>query len=1004
MPRSHLMSLRGSHCSIPANVMKTLRLLCIYKRSCTRRSKRAGKKTKKIPDSVSKEPVINFGLWNARSIRPAYKISAVCDLIIDQGIDIFAITETWLRGDQSDGLVVSDLMSTLANYELIHQPRSGKTGGGVALVLRSSLFLNRNPCQQWNTFEYLDVSLRSDSKIIRLVVIYRAPSSRTADTEEFLTEFSTLLETLVIAPGHLLITGDFNLHLDQQSSRVDRFKMMLSTANLVQHVDGPTHTKGHTLDLLITSMSDKLVSNISVLPTLPSDHYVISCQVAIQRPAIPRRIIEYRRLKAIDIDAFCHDIAVSSLVTNPANDLEELVCQYNNVLIDILNKHAPTIKRKVILRPNAPWHNDNIRESRKIRRKLERRYRKSGLEIDKQVFRKQCDIVNNMCHMAKVDYNRDRILDCSDKGLFRLVNELTEEKVVALPKHVSSQDLANNFCQYFNTKIEKIRTELDASVTSEHSSDYAHQFSGSKMNSFNPVTEDEVTKTIISSPTKNCSLDPIPTWLLKRCLHVLVPVITRIINMSLEQGQVPSIFKSAIITPLIKKPSLDQDIMNNYRPVSGLSYLSKTLERLVAGQLRQHLDIHGLLDEYQSAYRPFYSTESALLSVVNELLMALDGRKQILLTLLDLSAAFDTVDHVLLLRRLELEIGITGSALAWFSSYLQGRSQSVGIKGVKSDQITLKYGVPQGSVLGPVLFTLYTLPLGRLIQSFGLQYHLYADDCQIIQPFQPSEAAQCCSSLKECTLAVVSWMKYNKLKLNCSKTEVINIHSQYQEAKINRIIVGDDYISPSPVIRDLGAWLDDHLSMATHVSKICTAGYIGIRKIGKIRPYLDKDSTERLVHAFVTSRLDLNNALLYNVPDTLLANLQRLQNTSARLVSKCRKSDHITPVLKDLHWLPVKERIKYKILLMCFKCLNGKGPSYLAGLLSPYLPPRSLRSADSGQLTKPRVRTSKYGERSFAFAAPLLWNALNRDVRNAKSVESFKGCLKTELFNERFSD
>ena len=335
-------------------------------------------------------------------------------------------------------------------------------------------------------------------------------------------------------------------------------------------------------------------------------------------------------------------------------------------------------------------------------------------------------------------------------------------------------------------------------------------------------------------------------------------------------------------------------------------------------------------------------------------------------------------------------------------SYLKDRKQAISVKGVLSDPSSLRYGVPQGSVLGPVLFTLYTLPLGKLIQKHGIKYHMYADDCQLMQCFSQDQAEEHCSNVENCITAILEWMHSNKLKLNVNKTEFINIHPHHQSVKINNIVVGDNTIQSSISVRDLGAWFDDKLTMSEHVAKVCSSGYMGIRKISRIRPYLDKASAERLIHAYVTSRLDINNGLLFNLPENILANLQRLQNTAARLLCMKPKHCHITPLLQELHWLPVKERINYKILLMCFKCLKGMGPSYLTSMLVPYNPGRNLRSTDSGNLSIPRVRTSKYGERSFAFAAPSLWNCLKANVRNAKTVDSFKKSLKQHFFQRTF--
>ena len=239
------------------------------------------------------------------------------------------------------------------------------------------------------------------------------------------------------------------------------------------------------------------------------------------------------------------------------------------------------------------------------------------------------------------------------------------------------------------------------------------------LSSFKPATESEISKLIKKSATKSCDLDPLPTWLLKSCQDVLLPVITHIVNLSLSTSSVPPQMKIALITPLLKKILLDPETLKNFRPVSNLSYISKLIERVVAERLNDHLTSNNLHEVLQSAYKKFHSTETALLQVQNDLLMSIDADGGAILVLLDLSAAFDTIDHSVLLNRLS-DLGIHGAVLSWFKSYLTGRRQSVKIKGQRSSERDLPFGVPQGSVLGPILFTIYTIPLGNIARSHGL--------------------------------------------------------------------------------------------------------------------------------------------------------------------------------------------------------------------------------------------------------------------------------------------
>ena len=261
---------------------------------------------------------------------------------------------------------------------------------------------------------------------------------------------------------------------------------------------------------------------------------------------------------------------------------------------------------------------------------------------------------------------------------------------------------------------------------------------------------------------------------------MLISPITSIINLSLTEGSFPSHFKSAHVPPLLKKPFLNKDSMNNYRPVSNLSFLSKVLEKVVVNQLNTHINSSNTPNQYQSAYRKFHSTETALLKIHNDILASMDAGKVTALTLLDLSAAFDTIDHTILQRRLDDWFGVTRKALDWFKLYLTGRCQRIKLGDCLFSIADLKFGVPQGSVLGPLLFTFYTTPLSSMIFEHAIPHHLYADDSQLYVSFASGDSAAALNGLQSCLASVQSWTSTNKLKLNPDKTECLLIGNEQQ--------------------------------------------------------------------------------------------------------------------------------------------------------------------------------------------------------------------------------
>ena len=241
-------------------------------------------------------------------------------------------------------------------------------------------------------------------------------------------------------------------------------------------------------------------------------------------------------------------------------------------------------------------------------------------------------------------------------------------------------------------------------------------------------------------------------------------------NASLQEGHLPSSQKTAIVTPILKKANADPDELKNYRPISGLTFMSKTIERMAAEQLTQHLNVSDLMPPLQSAYRCHHSTETAVMKVLSDILDATDVRKVSLLGLLDLSAAFDTVDHGILLKRLKTSFGVDGSALNWIRSFLVDRSQAVAFRGTTSSYTVLHYGVPQGSVLGPLLFLLYTADVGAIdAQRHGVLVHAYADDTQLYASCPASDASTAVARLLNCIEDISRLMSSNRLKLNADK-------------------------------------------------------------------------------------------------------------------------------------------------------------------------------------------------------------------------------------------
>ena len=374
-----------------------------------------------------------------------------------------------------------------------------------------------------------------------------------------------------------------------------------------------------------------------------------------------------------------------------------------------------------------------------------------------------------------------------------------------------------------------------------------------------------------------------------------------------------------------------------------------------------------------------------------------------------LSAAFDTIDHDVLFSRMESTPGITGPALEWFCSYLGDRTLQVQIDDSFSASQEILRSVPQGSVLGPLLFLIYLLPLGLLIRKHGLELHAYADDTQLyisIKPINQRVVDEGVAKLENCLTDIYTWMSQNKLKLNADKTEVLVMGTPQMRAKISiPSITVDGVLVPVPnePVGNLVAVFDPNMNMSAHVSKVIKSANYHLGNIGKIRKFLNTDITKSAIVSLVTSRLDYCNGLLCGITDELLCSLQKVHNNAARVISGSIKYDHITPVLKDLHWLPIRTRIEFKILLLTFKCRQGCAPLYLWELLVKQANTRTLRSNTKNLLQIPHTNLKRFGDRAFCAYAPRLWNELPDNIKAAYNVQNFKKQLKTLLFRKEFN-
>ena len=619
-------------------------------------------------------------------------------------------------------------------------------------------------------------------------------------------------------------------------------------------------------------------------------------------------------------------------------------------------------------------------------------------EDARQAWVRECRSKQNLFRSKRQSYWLKQTLACkgNSRKLWRIVDSMLSKDVNnSSDRTLSASDLAHAF----QTKV------LDVRNATAHAPPPDLVPTAQNFNGFTEITVDDVEKLITTSNSKFSVVDPIPVWLFKDCVKELAPFITVLFNKSLLTGDFPSIYKVASVTPILKKPQLDPTLSSNYRPISNLQYISKLLERVVLSQILTYLNINNLFPQYQSAYRQFHSTETAVSKVLSDIYKASDQGYCSLLCMLDLSSAFDSVDTDILLSRLRLCFGFSEGPLAWVQSYLDNREQYVCHNEEVSHTVSLNCGVPQGSVLGPVLFLLYTSEVLNIIEQQGFSVHAYADDLQIYAYTTKAHRHLLKQRLSDCVLSVKTWMDSNRLKLNPSKTELIWLGSarKYSDIYDDSLRLCGSEIRFSKTVKNLGVIIDNSLTLNTHINSIIRSSYFALRELWHIRPSLTPELAKTLACSFVHSRLDYCNSVLAGLTKTQFSKLDRVLKASARFVFNIPKFSPVSQnMVSILHWLPFPQRVEYKLSQLGYKSLHERAPNYIASMyrsVESTLYRSRLRSAALHEVMVPSVRTDMFGKRSMCYAGPAQWNRLPVSLRNPSlSLEQFSSQLKTFLF------
>ena len=928
--------------------------------------------------------------------------------IKDCNTDFAFLSETWLKSGKND--VTAEVKSH--NYLIHHNIRDitngKKRGGGVAILYLAHYNLKKLNTPSYNSFEHIACFLVLPSlRKLTMVSFYRLQH---IPVKHFFEEFTELLETLVISNSTLIIGGDVNLHLDNLSSPdTEEFISLLESFDLCQLVSGVTQKKGHQLEVLITNEPSKF-SKTSVDDVCLSDHYRISS--TLQQPEkIPHKYktIQYRDIKSMDKNGFAHMITSQIESENVFNitSFSNCIASYNRILKSSLDNFAP-LKEKVVKDvPGSTWFDEEYRELRKKRRNAEKLWRKTGLDVHKSVFINLRNETTSLAFNKKRTKMREKINNAANnqKSLYSTLTELTGQNETAKYPSSSCQENANDFAHYFVNKVTNIRANFIPNSDSTSSTSAVFMPTNplgttSYLDSFELCTLTEIADIIKQYGLKCSFVDPTPASVLKDNIVTFLPLWTYMVNLSLSTGSIDGLLKQADVTPLLKAFGLDHLKHDNFRPVSHLQFVSKLIERVVSKRLKSHMQINNLETDNQYGYKKGHSTETILIKITNDILVASDKKTASVLLLLDLSAAFDTVDIDQLLNILSSDIGIKGTALDWFRSFLKKRTMRVKVNDAFSEVFELEFGVPQGSVLGPILFNIYIRSIYKHIELTGFTIKGFADDHQIYVSFAPDFQLHFLThKIKTVMDLIEKWMNNFFLKINQDKTQIIVFgpESIRRMISIKGVFIENDKtcVRFRNVVKNLGVFLDAGMTFSEQINKTVSSSFSSIRTISRIKSFLTTKEKCTLLTSLVLSKIDYCNSLYYGVNSSLLNKLQVVQNSAARLVFNKRKYDHSSSLLYELHWLPVKDRIAYKINLLVHKALYQPSPTDIQGLIE-------IHSTRTFNLTSFYRSNSAHGDRTFVVYAPKLWNTLPLHLKAETSLDIFKSNLKTFFFQHGY--
>ena len=904
--------------------------------------------------------------------------------------DFICMSETWLKENPHLLAYVS-----IPGFVSVFRNRDQLRGGGVGIYINENIhFKRRLDLEQLvpnMEHIWLEIAGRNKHSKLLLGVTYR--SDRIMTQDNWLDGFETLLSSITASwDGLLLLTGDTNFDLLKPNiPGTKQYIDILKTFNLEQVVTKPTRstaTSQTIVDHFITN-EPRRVTYTDVLPCpLVSDHDApyVCMNVRVTRFQPRHKFIRDER--TFNETAFLEDFKRLPLsIIYGVDDPEEKLQLFNTMFTDCLERHAP-LKRIKVTRPPAPWlKDDNIQDLQKERNILRHQAHKYKDNNSWCNFRETRNLLKSKIRKSKRAFMQKALSSRNPKEVWQTIHRVIKPNPKPLrhdPEEVNT---------YFIDTASRTVNATAKSITELHQLiDFMPECS-TKQCSLRNVNHHEVLREI-KSLRSDCSTGPdqIPVKYIKMVAEEIASPLTHIINSCINLEHFPKAWKKARVSPI---PKVNDPVTNSdLRGISILSALSKVYEKLAMRQMVEHIEANHLLPYTMSGFRKGHSTTTALLGLRDEITKAMDRGEITLMVFADFSRAFDTVHHDVLLRKLH-SLGFSPSFLRWLLSYLTQREQFVQIDDKKSDTQECKFGVPQGSILGPVLFNLYTADLNINLGTM-CNCSQYADDTSMYVYSKPSQLQQCVNLMNNSLNNLASWSEESKLALNISKTKAMLLTTSQMAARHSlrksetvQLVVDDKEIEVVDNYKLLGVHINHTLTWDKHVSETLSKGYGILAVLRKLKNMAPFHLRKQLAESLVLSKIDYCDIVYNPITQKQTKKLQKLQCATASFVTGNYAKEE---TIVKLGWLPVLERREFSHIKATFRALHSKHwPENLK--LKQYTPMRNLRSSTNYQLEVPKHGT-------FAYNAAKTFNVLPSELRNQMNSIDFLNRAKCHFLDK----